>query len=144
MNSKDPTEKKNAPLGDYIKVRRESRGLNRRMVAEACKVDYSYIGKLESGEYRQPSPIVLDRIAEVIRCKPANLYALAGYRIGGDLPGFGPYLRAQHGYLPPEAIEQLEGYFGFLRSQYGIADEQPVFPPKPRDERSDDQSRSVA
>lgn len=127
------SSKANVPLGSFVKARRESKGLSRRQVADACGVDYSYIGKLESGEYRHPSPLVLDAIAREIGCKPTDLYVLAGYKIGGDLPGFGPYLRATT-HLPPEAIDQLESYFAFLRSQYGIPEDQPVFPPKPRND----------
>ena len=80
-----------------------------------------------------PSPKPLDLVADAIRAKPSDLYTLAGYKIGGDLPGIGPYLRSKY-YLPPEAIDQLEGYFTFLRHQYGIPEDEPVFPPKPRDE----------
>ncbi len=129
MTKDESTEKKNAPLGDFIKTRRESRNISRAEAARAAGIDYSYIGKLESGEYRHPSPTVLDKVAKVIGVKPADLYVLAGYKIGGDLPGFGPYLRSKY-QLPGEAIEQLEGYFSFLRNQYGIPEDEPVFPPK--------------
>lgn len=142
MNKKEPTEAKNAPLGGFIKSRRESRGISK---AEACRrsgLDYSYWVKLEAGVYEMPSPKALDAVAAVIGCKPADLYVLAGYKIGGELPGFGPYLRATT-YLPPEAIDQLESYFAFLRSQYGIPDDQPVFPPKPRDDGSTPDRRAA-
>lgn len=133
MKHYTPREKKNVPLGDYVRTRRLSKAISRRELAEACDMDYSYIGKLESGEYMRPSPLVLDVIARELDCKPADLYVLAGYKIGGDLPGFGPYLRATT-YLPPEAIDQLESYFGYLRSYYGVPEDQPIFPPKPRND----------
>jgi transcriptional regulator with XRE-family HTH domain len=134
MENKQATEKKNAPLGEFIKTRRESRNITK---ADACRqsgLDYSYWSKLEGGVYQMPSPKALDLVAKVIGCKPSDLYVLAGYKIGGDLPGFGAYLRSTSPYLPPEAIDQLEGYFSFLRAQYGIDDDQPVFPPKDRSE----------
>ena len=130
MTKQEPTEKKNAPLGEFIKSRRLARGMSRQGVATASGLDYSYLGKLEAGEYRMPSPEALRLIAEAIDCKPADLYVLAGYKIGGELPGFGPYLRSKY-HLPGEAIEQLESYFAFLRNQYGIPEDEPVFPPKP-------------
>jgi transcriptional regulator with XRE-family HTH domain len=117
-------------MGEFIKSRRESQHITK---ADACRqsgLDYSYWVKLEAGVYQMPSPKALDLVAEVINCKPADLYVLAGYKIGGELPGLGPYLRSKY-HLPPEAIDQLESYFSFLRHQYGIPEDQPVFPPKP-------------
>lgn len=130
MKPPNTTDTRNAPLGEFIKTRRESHNITK---ADACRrsgLDYSYWIKLEAGVYQMPNPKVLDRVAEVIECRPADLYALAGYRLDGELPSFGPYLRSQF-HLPSEAIQQLESYFSFLRNQYGIADDQPVFPPKP-------------
>lgn len=141
MRKKESSETKNAPLGEFIKTRRESRNITK---ADACRqsgLDYSYWVKLEAGVYQMPSPKALDLVANVIGCKPADLYVLAGYRIGGDLPGFGPYLRSKY-HLPPEAIDQLESYFSFLRHQYGIPEDQPVFPPKPRDEDEPEDRRA--
>jgi len=146
MKKQESSDKKNAPLGEFIKTRRTSLGLTRRQVSTAAGLDYSYIGKLESGEYRMPSPDALRLVAEAIECKPADLYVLAGYKIGGDLPGLGPYLRSKY-HLPGEAIEQLESYFAFLRNQYGIPEDQPVFPPKPAtgiDESGDTPNRRTA
>jgi transcriptional regulator with XRE-family HTH domain len=132
MSKKESTqEKKNVPLGEYIRARRESRNITKVEAARQAGLDYSYWVKLENGVYQMPSPKALVRVAEVIGVSPADLYALAGYRIGGELPGFKAYLRSTT-YLPPEAIDQLESYFAFLRAQYGIADDQPVFPPKER------------
>ena len=88
--------------------------------------------------------MALDRIAEVLECQPADLYTLAGYKPTGELPTFKPYLRATSPHLPPEAIDQLESYYRFLRAQYGIADDQPVFPPKPKDDRNQATDRRAA
>lgn len=130
MSRKKTTKIKNAPLGEFIKTRRRSRNLTK---ADACRMsglDYSYWHKLEAGIYELPSPKALDRVAKVIDVKPADLYAVAGYRIGGELPGLGPYLRAKY-QLAPEAVAQLESFFSFLRHQYGIPPGQTVFPKKP-------------
>lgn len=134
MKKEKTTEKRNPRLGEFIKARRESRGITKADACRATGLDYSYWVKLEAGVYEMPSPKALDRVAEVIGCKPADLYVLAGYRLGGDLPGFGPYLRSRY-HLPPEAIDQLEGYFAFLRQQYGIPEDEPVFPPKSQAKR---------
>ena len=109
MNKKESSETKNAPLGEFIKSRRESRNITK---ADACRrsgLDYSYWVKLEAGVYQMPSPKALDLVADVIGCKPADLYVLAGYKIGGELPGFGAYLRTTT-YLPPEAIDHVRAH----------------------------------
>lgn len=140
MKRDTSTETRNAPLGAFIKARRESRHITKAEASRRSGLDYSYWVKLENGVYQMPSPKALDLVAEVIGTKPADLYVLAGYKIGGELPGFGAYLRTTSPYLPPEAIEQLENYFAFLRAQYGIADDQPVFPPKDRTDTTTDRS----
>jgi hypothetical protein len=45
--------------------------------------------------------------------------------------------------LPADAIAQLESYFTFLRHQYGIPNDRPVFPPKPKDEITADSPGDV-
>lgn len=130
---------KNKGLGDFVRRGRESRGLSLKDAAAASELDPSYWGKLEAGRYAMPSPLALERVAEVIACGVEDLYALAGYEPSGGLPSFRPYLRARY-HLPPEAIDQLEGYFRFLRHQYDIPADQPLFPPK---DRGDD-ARSAA
>lgn len=125
------TAKNNVPLGDYVRKRRESRGLSYYEAAEASDLDHTYWRKLEAGHYASPRPHVLQAIAGVIDAPLSDLYALAGYPSAEDLPGFAPYLRGKY-HLPAEAIEQLEGYFSFLRNQYGIDKNTPVFPPRPK------------
>lgn len=124
------TDTRNKALGDYIKGRRESRGLSYYEAADASDLDHTYWRKLEAGAYASPRPQVLQAIAAVIEAPLADLYALAGIAPTEELPAFAPYLRGKY-HLPSEAIDQLEGYFAFLRSQYGIPDDTPVFPPKP-------------
>ena len=76
-----------------------------------------------------PSPKHLQAIARALNVSIEDLYGLAGYDIPERLPTFTPYLRAKY-ELPPEAVSDLERYFELLRSYYGIAKDQPVFPPK--------------
>ena len=141
MKRRKTPEIRNAALGEFIKARRESLNITKVDASRRSGLDYSYWVKLEAGIYQMPSPKALDLVAEVIEAKPADLYALAGYRIDGELPNFGPYLRSKY-YLPPEAIDQLESYFNFLRHQYGIPEDQPVFPPKPRDNGETEERRA--
>jgi transcriptional regulator with XRE-family HTH domain len=143
MKDGNTTEEQNNKLGEYVRERRESRGISLAVAGFESDLHHTYWRKLEAGEYRMPSPLALDRIAEVLECQPADLYALAGYKPTGELPTFKPYLRAKS-HLPPAAIDQLESYYKFLRAQYGISDDQPVFPPKPKDERDQPSDRRAA
>src|SRR5579884_2514090 len=119
----------NRRIGKYVRARRLSLGLSLANAAEASNLDQSYWNRLENGYYQKPDPRLLPAIAETLQVDVADLYALAGYPVPKQLPGFQPYLRAKYD-LPPEAIADLERYFDLLRNYYGVPKEQPVFPPK--------------
>jgi transcriptional regulator with XRE-family HTH domain len=119
----------NRQLGDYVRSRRLSIGLSLTDAADASDLDPSYWNKLENGHYQKPAPQHLSAIAEVLGVAVEDLYGLAGYDVPTRLPSFQPYLRAKYN-LPPQAIADLERYFEYLRSYYGIPQDHPVFPPK--------------
>jgi transcriptional regulator with XRE-family HTH domain len=120
----------NHQLGEYVRSRRVSMGLSLADAAEASDLDPSYWNRMENGHYQHPAPPHLSAIAEVLKVPVEDLYGLAGYDVPERLPSFQPYLRAKYN-LPPEAISDLERFFEYLRSYYGIPKDQPVFPPNP-------------
>jgi transcriptional regulator with XRE-family HTH domain len=122
---------KNQSLGEYIKQRRVERGLSYADAAELSGLHLSYWSKLEAGKYEAPAPKHLMAIARALKVDFENLYSLAGYESPDRLPTFTPYLRAKY-QLPPEAVADLERYFELLRNYYDIPKDQPVFPPKPK------------
>jgi transcriptional regulator with XRE-family HTH domain len=128
MRRKDVTPK-NETLGEYVRARRLSLGHSYQDVADRSGLHYSYWNKLENGQYEQPAPKYLRVIAETLNAPVEDLLALAGYELPERLPAFTPYLRVKY-QLPPEAVADLERYFGMLRSYYDIPEDQPVFPPK--------------
>lgn len=121
----------NQQLGDYIRSRRLSMSLSLADAADASDLDPSYWNKLENGHYQNPAPPHLSAIADALKVPVEDLYGLAGYDVPERLPSFQPYLRAKYN-LPSEAIADLERYFEYLRSYYGIPQDKPVFPPKPK------------
>jgi transcriptional regulator with XRE-family HTH domain len=123
-------------LGEYIESRRLARGYSLTQAAERSGLHYSYWSKLENGLVQTPSPRHLKTIATTLKVPVEDLYGLAGYDLPDRLPAFKPYLRAKY-ELPPEAIADLEKYFAQLRAYYGIPDDQPVFPPKPKPQAAD-------
>lgn len=127
------TEKKNQPLGEFVRRRRESRGFDHYEAERRSGIDHTTWRKLEAGSYESPSPKTLQAIADTLKVPLDELYLLAGYKLSGKLPTFTPYLRARY-HLPHQAVQELERYFEMLRSFYGIPDDQSVFPPKPKDQ----------
>src|SRR5438105_10527429 len=105
-------------LGAYIKRARLRSGLSIRSLAAAAGVDFSWLSRLERGDYTNPDPRHLSQVALALEIDVADLYVLAGYRSGEGLPGFAPYLRAKYD-LPPEAIEQLNTHFELINERYG-------------------------
>jgi transcriptional regulator with XRE-family HTH domain len=122
-------EVKNQALGEAVRARRLARGWSLADAANASGLHHSYWSKLENGFYQTPAPKYLQIIASVLEMPIEDLHGLAGYTVSKELPSFKPYLRAKYD-LPPEAIAQLESYMSFLRNQYGIPKDQPVFPSK--------------
>lgn len=122
-------------LGEYVRSRRLAKGFTLQDAENASGVDGSYWSKLELGEYQSPNPRYLGAIARALEIQAEDLYGLAGYDIPERLPEFAPYLRSKYA-LPPEAIADLEKYYAQLRSYYGIPEDQPVFPPIPKEDRA--------
>jgi transcriptional regulator with XRE-family HTH domain len=128
-------------LGTYIRARRLSRELTLADAAARSGLHVSYWSKLETGHYKSPSPQNLQTIARVIDVRYEDLYGLAGYDTPERLPSFAPYLRTKY-ELPPEAVAELERYFDLLRNFYDIPTDQPVFPPKPKDNEQPNPTKS--
>lgn len=115
-------------LGEYIKGQREGLGISQRQLAGRIGVHHSYLARLESGDYAQPSPAVLHRLAEALDLDPEDLFALAGHVVPRELPSFAPYLRAKYD-ISDQAARELSDYFRFMTERYNIRE---------RDEPSND------
>lgn len=125
----------NKVLGQYVRERREAQGMSVRDATSACGLNDAYWRKLEQGIYMSPDAKTLRLIAKSIGCPLEDLYGLAGYTVANDLPALTPYLRSRYD-LPAEAVTEMERYFDLLRNYYGIAPDQPVFPPTAPSEAS--------
>ena len=59
-------------LGKYIRAERKAKGLSQDNLALICKVDRSYMGRIERGEVN----ITIEKlyqIAGILECEPATL-----------------------------------------------------------------------
>lgn len=61
-----------AIVGSNVRKRRQLAGLTQEQLAFAAEIDLTYIGGIERGK-RNPSVLVLARIAEALDTEPAEL-----------------------------------------------------------------------
>jgi transcriptional regulator with XRE-family HTH domain len=71
--------KMRAELGASLKHARARRGLSLERASAAAAISQGYLHKLEAGRVNNPSPRVLQRLAEVLDAPYARLMELAGY-----------------------------------------------------------------
>jgi transcriptional regulator with XRE-family HTH domain len=95
-------------LGEYLRAERERAGLSQRQLAKLAGLHYSYLARLESGENDNPSPEVVQRIADVLELDSTDLYAYIGVVPPQGLPDLAPYLRAKYHMGDAEIREMAE------------------------------------
>ncbi len=109
----------NKPLGAYLKQLRETQGLSLRDVQSKTAISNAFLSQIESGKVKNPSPVMLHKLATLYRVPYEHLMQRAGY------PTPEPTLPAQRtktvfhrfGNITQEEEEQLLDYLGFLRSR---------------------------
>src|SRR3954468_18049148 len=69
----------NLPLGVYLRDLRRARRLTLREAEERSGVSNSYLSQVENGHIRQPSPYVLQKLAEAYSVPYEHLMLRAGY-----------------------------------------------------------------
>ena len=62
-------------MGEKIRILREQIGITQKQLAQALGVDASAVSLWESGK-TQPAVANLVRIAEVLNCKPGDLFTV--------------------------------------------------------------------
>jgi transcriptional regulator with XRE-family HTH domain len=70
-------------LGAVLRQAREVRGLTANETARRAGISGAYITKLENDEVKRPSPVVLQRLGEVLGVPYGQLMALVGYPVPG-------------------------------------------------------------
>jgi transcriptional regulator with XRE-family HTH domain len=103
-------------LGALIASARKQRGLSLRGLAAATGIDHSWIGYLESGQYRDPAGDRLATIAQVLGIETERIDYLSKGAVQAGLPQPDVYFRAKYG-LTPEKTAQAERYIEELRGQ---------------------------
>lgn len=96
-------------LGQMIANARKRRGLSMRALADKLSISFAWLKQLEDGEYLDPSPDRLARIAEALDIEPARIDRLARGAVADSLPGMRMYFRAKYD-LSPKEIDQIVKY----------------------------------
>jgi len=117
-NKQEPNEPVN--LGEYIRRQRLKRNMSLRQLADQLQLHHSYLSRLEAGDYKHPSPEVLQRIALALEIDYQDLFALTGYAAPEGLPSFVPYLRAKYPYMDDATARQLDEYRLYLMRRHHI------------------------
>lgn len=126
MSTSDNTSSRSdgVRLGDVIREARVGLGLSLRQLAEAVDVHYSFLARLESGEYQTAKPAFLQRLSRVLEVDERDLFSLAGLDAPEGLPAFTPYLRAKY-EMSDEAAKALQEYFTFVTDKYDVTEKHP-------------------
>ena len=69
----------NKQLGPFLRAARERCSLTLRAVERASGVSNAYLSQLESGKIRQPSPVILHKLAGLYEVSYAVMLEQAGY-----------------------------------------------------------------
>jgi transcriptional regulator with XRE-family HTH domain len=104
-------------LSEYLADVRKQAGLSLRAAEAATGISNAYLSQLENGKIQEPSPILLDKLAELYHVDYLMLLDLAGYPV---LRGHRPSnsrLAARLGPTNKEEEEALIEYLEFLRSK---------------------------
>jgi transcriptional regulator with XRE-family HTH domain len=89
-------------LGSILHQARREAGLSVRDLATQVSVHFTFIGQLESGK-KNPSPELLQRLADVLNLDINDLLQYIGLRPTGDLPSPRMYFRRKFGISEEQA-----------------------------------------
>lgn len=110
-------------LGQYLASIRNDRKMSLRQVEEASgkEVSNAYLSQLENGKILQPSPTILNKLAEVYKIEYITLMELAGYLPAAANRGEGQRhgriaTFAEHNLTPDEEAELMD-FLKHIRSR---------------------------
>src|SRR5439155_20429415 len=106
-------------LGPFLRAARERHSLTLRAVERATGVSNAYLSQLESGKIRQPSPLVLHKLAELYEVSYAVMLGQAGYPAptGETVTGSPMIVDSRLGPINDDEERALKEYLEFLRSR---------------------------
>ena len=114
-------EENKTNLGGFLRGSREQRALTLRAVEKATGVSNAYLSQLESGKIRQPSPLVLHKLAQLYEMPYSLLLEKAGYPAPASegAAGHPVVVDSRLGPISSDEETELRRYLEFLRSRRG-------------------------
>jgi transcriptional regulator with XRE-family HTH domain len=112
-------EEQKQSLGAFLRAARERQSLTLRAVERAAGVSNAYLSQLESGKIRQPSPLVLHKLAELYQIPYSLMLERAGYPAptADAAAGTPMIVDSRLGPINSDEEEALKEYLRFLRSR---------------------------
>ena len=107
-------------LGPYLKTMREAKALSLRPVEGQSGISNAFVSQMESGKVKQPSPVILYKLAELYGVPYESLMELAGYPLPSPLttePRSASAVFRRLGEITPTEETDLLDYLSFLRSR---------------------------
>src|SRR5690242_11002580 len=106
-------------LAEALNRLRQRAGLSVRQLEDASGVARSVISRVENGEYREPTPATLTRLAVALNVDASELLTAAGYTAteAEALPSIRPYLRTKYGHLTAGAQRELAVFLERLETE---------------------------
>lgn len=107
-------------LGSYLKSLRDAKGLSLRDVGEKAGISNAFLSQVESGKVKQPSPVMLYKLAELYAVPYAVLMERAGHPVPEAVTPAsrsGSPVFQRLGRITEEEEQALLAYLAFLRSQ---------------------------
>ena len=107
-------------LGNYLKSLREARTLSLRDVEGRTGISNAFLSQIESGKVKQPSPVMLYKMAGLYDIPYEALMELVGYPVSSS-PSKAPRAASavfnRLGNISEEEEQELLDYLVFLRSR---------------------------
>jgi transcriptional regulator with XRE-family HTH domain len=107
-------------LGKLIAEARGRQGWSASELARRSKVAQSTVFRLEQGEFLNPSPDTLAKLAEALGLNLSDVLLSAQYPITTELPSLPAYLRTKYRDLPAPAQAELQAYVERLAAEHGL------------------------
>jgi transcriptional regulator with XRE-family HTH domain len=107
-------------LASYLKSLRHARGLSLRGAEEKSGISNAFLSQLESGKVKQPSPVILYKLAELYSVPYEALMERAGHPVPEGTVRAGlsaPAVVHRLGRVTKEEEQALLDYLAFLRSR---------------------------
>jgi transcriptional regulator with XRE-family HTH domain len=104
-------------LGKYISEQRAFKNLSIRKLAKIANLSHTEISRLESGERKNPSPLVLKSISHALNINFDDLMRSAGYTDEAENSSESALRLFKIQYLNEKELEEVSDFIDFLLSK---------------------------